>query len=131
MAAIANEPDHATTRHSESPVGLEPRAASARYDSDLGHIIIELTSGGVFSFPTQLVQGLADATDAQLASIEILGQGYGLHWNSLDVDYSVPSLLAGRFGTRAYQGLSGRRLPADGDSFTDKADRRSEFDVRA
>ncbi|MDX2223212.1 MAG: DUF2442 domain-containing protein, partial [Rhodospirillaceae bacterium] len=30
------------------------------------------------------------------------GAGYGLHWPDLDVDLSVPGLLAGLFGTRAY-----------------------------
>jgi hypothetical protein len=37
-----------------------------------------------------------------LAQIEILGLGLGLHWEQLDVDLSVPGLLAGLFGTKAY-----------------------------
>ena len=42
------------------------------------------------------------ATDDQLAAVEILGNGYGLHWEALDADISVPGLLAGIFGTKAY-----------------------------
>jgi hypothetical protein len=28
--------------------------------------------------------------------------GYGLHWEALDVDLSIPGLIAGIFGTRSY-----------------------------
>jgi hypothetical protein len=34
--------------------------------------------------------------------VEVLGQGYGLHWEKLDVDLSIPGLLAGLFGTKAF-----------------------------
>lgn len=37
-----------------------------------------------------------------LADIEVLGAGSGLHWAQLDVDLSVPRLLAGLFGTKAW-----------------------------
>jgi hypothetical protein len=80
----------------------EPRAASARYDRSLGKILIELTNGCTFSFPPRLAQGLEFATDDQLFDIEILGSGYGLHWEALDADLSVPGLLAGVLGTRAF-----------------------------
>ena len=32
----------------------------------------------------------------------MLGTGTGLHWEALDADLSVPGLLAGLFGTRAF-----------------------------
>ena len=80
----------------------EPRAASARYDRKSGRIIVELTSGCTFAFPPRMAQGLETATDDELATVEILGAGYGLHWEALDADLSVPSLLAGLFGTKAY-----------------------------
>nr|WP_244537958.1 DUF2442 domain-containing protein [Mesorhizobium sp. YR577] len=38
-------------------------------------------------------QGLEEATDDQLAMIAILGAGYGLHWEALDVDLSILGLL--------------------------------------
>lgn len=80
----------------------EPRAASASYDRRDGHVVLVLTNGCTFSFPPRLVQGLERADDDALAEIEILGAGYGLHWEALDVDVSVPGLLAGIFGTRAF-----------------------------
>jgi hypothetical protein len=47
-------------------------------------------------------QGLEYASDDELADVTILGLGLGLHWERLDVDLSVTSLLAGLFGTKAW-----------------------------
>jgi len=80
----------------------EPRAASARYDRKLDRVVVDLTNGCTFAFPPRIVQGLEQATEAELAEVEVLGAGYGLHWETLDVDFTVPGLLAGIFGTRAY-----------------------------
>ncbi len=85
----------------------EPRAASARYDQNLRRVIVELTNGCTFSFPPRLAQGLETATENQLAEVEILGGGYGLHWEELDADLSVPGLLAGLFGTRSHMARMG------------------------
>ena len=80
----------------------EPRADAASYDYQLGRVVVELTNGCTFTFPPRVAQGLEDATEDQLAQVEILGLGYGLHWEKLDVDLSIPGLLAGLFGTKAY-----------------------------
>jgi Protein of unknown function (DUF2442) len=80
----------------------EPRAATARHDRALGRVVIELTNGCTFAFPPRLAQGLENASAEQLAEVEILGAGSGLHWESLDVDLSVPGLLAGLLGTKAH-----------------------------
>jgi hypothetical protein len=77
----------------------EPRATSARYDAKSGRIIVELTSKATFAFPLELVEGLCDGTPAQLAEVEVQGAGFGLHWPSLDEDYTVPGLMNGIFGT--------------------------------
>jgi hypothetical protein len=87
----------------------EPRAASARYDRSTGRITVELTNGSAFAFPARLGQGLEAATDDQLADVVILGAGYGLHWEALDVDLSIPGLAAGVFGTKAHMArIAGR-----------------------
>ena len=77
---------------------VEPRAAGARYDRGQGRVIIDLTNGCTFSFPPRLAQGLETATEDQLAKVEVFGAGYGLHWEALDADLSVPGLL----GTKAH-----------------------------
>jgi hypothetical protein len=87
----------------------EPRAKAAKFDRKSRRIVVDLTNGSTFAFPVSLVQYLQDATDGQLAEVEVLGQGYGLHWESLDVDFTVPGLLSGIFGTRKYMAqLAGR-----------------------
>lgn len=87
----------------------EPRAVSCRYDRAAGRVIVELVNGCVFAFPPKLAEGLDSATHEQLAQVEILGSGSGLHWEALDADLSVPGLLAGLFGTRAYMAQQGGR----------------------
>jgi len=80
----------------------EPRAAVARYDRQSGRVVVDLTNGCTFAFPARVAEGLASASDEQLEQVEVLGVGLGLHWEALDVDLSVPGLLAGLFGTAAY-----------------------------
>ena len=79
-----------------------PRARAARYDRRTGRVLVDLTNGCSFAFPARKAQGLERASDADLAQVEILGLGFGLHWERLDVDLSVPGLLVGLFGTKAY-----------------------------
>ena len=80
----------------------EPRATAVRYDVRADRLVVELSNGATFAFPPRLTQDLADARPDQLAEVEIAGAGFGLHWPSLDADLSIPGLLAGRFGTKAW-----------------------------
>ena len=80
----------------------EPRAVAARYEAASGRVVVELTNGCTFAFPARALQGLDAARDEDLAQVEVLGSGYGLHWETLDADFTVPGLLIGLFGTRAW-----------------------------
>lgn len=80
----------------------EPRARAARYDADQRQIIVELTNGAVFIFPPALVKTLAGVDPAALADVTVLGSGYGLHWEALDLDLTVPGLLAEVFATQSH-----------------------------
>lgn len=77
----------------------EPRAVAARYDQRNDRIVVDLANGATFAFPPRLGQGLDRATPEQLAKVAIIGAGFGLHWEELDVDLSLPGLLNGVFGT--------------------------------
>ena len=81
----------------------EPRADSAYYDRNCDRIIIHLKNGATYSFSPAIAQGLAKAPPENLAEIEITPAGDGLHWETLDVDFSIPNLLAGNFGNRAWE----------------------------
>ena len=83
-------------------LATSPRARAARYDRDTGHIVIDLVNGATFAFPPTLAQGLETARAEQLEAVEILGAGFGLHWEELDADLTVAGLLAGRFGSARY-----------------------------
>ena len=85
----------------------EPRAVGCRFDRATGRVVVELANGCLFAFPPELAEGLAGATEGELARVEILGSGSGLHWVGLDVDLSVPGLLAGLFGTRVHMARQG------------------------
>ncbi len=80
----------------------EPRAVAARYDRRRRKIVVDLANGCVFAFPPALAEGLGEASEEALEAVEVLGLGSGLHWEALDVDLSVPALLAGVFGTRSW-----------------------------
>jgi hypothetical protein len=86
-----------------------PLAESARYDAATRRLVIELKNGSTFLCPGDLVQGLSNATDAERGEVGVWGEGYALRWESLDLDFTVPGLLAGIFGTRKYMAqLAGR-----------------------
>jgi hypothetical protein len=80
----------------------EPRAIAVSYEPDARLIMIRLRSGAYFSFPPDIAQGLAGASPDDLAKVEITPMGDGLHWETLDADFSVAGLLAGRFGTQRW-----------------------------
>jgi hypothetical protein len=60
-------------------MAYEPRAMAARYDPATGRAIVDLTNGCAFAFPARMAEGLEHASDTDLAAVEILGSGYGLH----------------------------------------------------
>jgi len=92
-------------------------AISARYEPDRKRVHVELASGSALAVPVSLLQGLKGARPAQLQYVTVTGRGYGLYWPELDVDLSVPDLIAGSLGTRAWM----RALAKRGGSRTSSA----------
>ncbi len=118
MLEISDADLDAALARGKTAQASEPRASKARFDRRRGRVIVDLTNGCTFAFPPRLAQGLETATNEQLDQVEILGAGYGLHWEALDVDLSIPGLLAGIFGTRAYMARQAGRAtsPAKADA---------------
>ncbi len=102
MANLTEADIDAAIERGRVALATEPRAMAARYDRQLDRVIVDLTNGCTFAFPPRAAQGLEQATAEQLEAVEVLGVGFGLHWEELDADLSVGGLLAGLFGTRAY-----------------------------
>jgi hypothetical protein len=111
MAELTDAEFDAANERGKFARANKPRALKARYDRGLGMMVVDFTNGCTFSFPPRLAQGLETATDDQITRVEILGQGYGLHWEELDVDLSVSGLIAGIFGTKAY--MADKYMPRD------------------
>ncbi len=84
------------------------RATKAEYKRKDDLITLYLTDGIRVSIPRKKLQGLQDAKPSQLAKIELLGHGTGLHWPELDVDHYVPGLLNHVFGTARWMAELGR-----------------------
>ena len=100
MAVTERELEKAEARMRERrQAGL---AVAARYDRRLARIVVSLNTGVEVTFPPRLAEGLADASPADLAQIEISPAGLGLHWPRLDADLSVPELLRGVLGSRRW-----------------------------
>ena len=58
-------------------------------------ITAHLTDGRVISLPLAWSWRLSDATLAQRANWELIGDGYGVHWPDIDEDISADGMLNG------------------------------------
>lgn len=72
-------------------------AESVRFDDDV--MWVHLTDGRILGVPLAWFPRLMGATPEALARVTI--SAYGLHWEELDEDISVPALLAGEAGEGA------------------------------
>jgi hypothetical protein len=78
-----------------------PIPIGVRYDDTSSRLVITFTNGAIFMVPARLLEGLEHASDADLAKVELLGET-GLHWEDLDVDFTISGLMSGIFGSRAF-----------------------------
>ncbi len=81
---------------------IEPRAKNAFYDAKHNRIVVELKSGCIFMFPTNLTQILSEANIEQLESVAVTPSGEGLYFEKLDEDFSLPNLMIGVFGSKKW-----------------------------
>ena len=71
----------------------EPSAKNVRFDDD--SLWVELNDGRVLGVPLAYFPRLLNATLQQRQNCIISGGGTGLHWEELDEDICVKSLLLG------------------------------------
>jgi hypothetical protein len=79
-----------------SVLELQTRALAAFVDSGL--VCVRLEDGREVRFPASKNRRLREATPAQLANVEVICNGTGLHWPDLDEDLSILGILEGRLG---------------------------------
>jgi hypothetical protein len=75
----------------------EPRADNVVYRPKEHALQIALTNGAGITLPVKLIPDLRQATPQDIRAVESLGRGVGLHWESLNLDLSVPGLLSSVF----------------------------------
>ena len=90
----------ATQRGAEERAHM-PVPSAVRFDARAGRLVVEFTNGAALLVPVRALQGLEDATDAELAEVELAGET-GLHWPSRDVDFTIAGLMQGIFGTARF-----------------------------
>jgi uncharacterized protein DUF2442 len=71
-----------------------PFAKSVRVTDDVLHV--DLSDGRAISVPIAWYPRLLHATPEERQDWRLIGQGRGIHWESIDEDISVEGLLAGR-----------------------------------
>ena len=59
-------------------------------------LVVDLTDGRTITVPIAWFPRLAHGTEQERANWRLIGKGEGIHWQDLDEDISVESLLAGR-----------------------------------
>jgi hypothetical protein len=80
---------------------IRPIPVAARFDRESERIVVDFANGATFLVPARALEGLEHATLDELAEVELLGET-GLHWERLDVDYTIQGLMGGIFGSRAF-----------------------------
>ncbi len=71
------------------------RAISISFEKNQRLLVLRLQGGAVVSLPVDKIQGSASASDKAIAAVELMPRGIALHWESLDLDFSVSGLVAG------------------------------------
>ena len=77
---------------STSEVKVEPRAIDVSCTADALQVV--LADGREISVPLEWFPRLRDATPEQRTGWTLIGRGIGIHWDAIDEDISVESILA-------------------------------------
>ncbi len=82
-----------STLASKAPARIAADAVDVEVTDD--EIIVGLADGRRVSAPLEWYPRLLAASPAQRANWRLIGRGVGIHWEEIDEDVSVRSLLAG------------------------------------
>lgn len=90
------------TRRGEEELRTQPLAVAVRFDKRIRRVIVDLNKGTTLSVPVELLQGVHDASLKDLSRVEIMSPGMDIEWPTLDQQFSIEGLMAGRFGNKAW-----------------------------
>lgn len=78
-------------------------AVSVHFSKEDRLLIIALSTGQGLAIPQEDLQHLADVSPDVATEVTMEMLGMGLHWEKLDLDFSVESLLEGRRGSKLHE----------------------------
>jgi hypothetical protein len=76
---------------STSATSVEARAQSVELSGD--RLLVKFKDGRTLTVPLEWFPRLRDAGEADRRNFELYGDGYAIHWPTLDEDISIPGLL--------------------------------------
>ena len=91
-------------------VSVESRIAQVEVNEET--ITARLVDGRVISVPLAWSWRLSDATPAQRANWELIGDGHGVHWPDVDEDISAEGMLTGGPARRPKRSVGAKTAPA-------------------
>jgi hypothetical protein len=101
MKRVTNAEIKRATEAQQLADATEPRASSVHYDRLTRRLVLDLTDGVSIAIPVTKLQGLAGASEPEIENVKLI-HGEHLHWDALDVQFTVPHLVAGIFGTKTW-----------------------------
>lgn len=101
MTQITDADYAAATERGKAAMTGRPIPSSVLFDKTTGRVTVEFANGAAFVFPARSLEGLDQASDDDLADIELAGDT-GLHWPRLDADFTISGLMMGVFGSKAF-----------------------------
>ena len=99
---ISEQEHEAAAARGEEMYRTLPRPVAVRYDAASRLVEVDLNWGYSIQFPPERAQELENATDDQLAQVEIAGI-WGIYFPAIDADLWVPGLVNGRFGNDRWE----------------------------
>lgn len=82
-------------------------AAAQRVTVTEDALVVDLVDGRTVSVPLAWFPRLLHGTAEERRNFRLIGRGEGIHWEGLDEDISVESLLAGRASGESQESLAG------------------------
>lgn len=77
-----------------STLGVKPAADAVQVSFTRDSLVVTLADGRQVSAPLEWFPRLRDATAKQRKNWRLIGRGVGIHWEDIDEDISVRTLLA-------------------------------------
>lgn len=98
---ITDEELEAVSRATARRDRTEPRIESASFDKENGLLSLQMRNGAMIQTPIRDLTDLAVASEQELGDMKLTGNGYAIHWPSLDVQMTTVALLNLIFGIRS------------------------------